>query len=570
MKVFRVLLGVVIFCYFSQYAKAEELKGPSVDSDGSFKMSWARSPANMGCGNAKITASGNSGYEDIFSVAAGQTSFQFYGLPDGNYTISLSASCGASGAASTATLIAARSVVVKSDASAPTKTLAPSADPLQTNTSSTVVSASAGNAGTFCGTSCAYGTHVEQEYCSAHVTTANGGFHACPNYSGLSGCVENRGTHNSVFCQTNTASFWTCGSYCPSGYDSSNQIYNSARCNKGSGGREIYCVLNTSPPATPTLSGQTSRLDGKIDVSVSFVKHTNKYEWKFSFQSGWTTVKDRAVIVSGLTSGVYTVQVRACNSYGCSSTASRSITLSVPSAPSITSSASTSEDIYNLTWGSSNGAQRYEWKNGNGSWVGTTATSYAIASLVLGTHTFYVRACNAVECGAAASKSVTISHPPAPVINSTSAAHQSYYFAWSASVGATRYEWRNNSGSWNSVAGTSVQVALAGGSNTLNVRACNSRGCGTASSIVVANKTIKVFEYNAQSGNTPSTCSLVQIRYIPWTYGRFTHYRLTCSADVLEVEIAQQDYPPPAMCSVSGLTANYIVTGSCSNWRVYK
>ena len=348
-----------IFFSLSHLAHAGELVGPSESANGAFTVSWATPPATLGCSDATITASSNTGYEDNFSVEVQKTSFEYFGLPDGNYTISLSGICGGK-----KTLIAARSLVVGGNAVAPKstkKSLAPSVSLGQTVASNSTVFAASSDAGTRCGTYCPSGTHREHEYCNAQVTANTGsGLLACDNYAAPFGCLSYPNMANSVFCQVDTSEFWTCGLTCPSGYNKTSQTSGSARCNRGSGGYESYCVLNTSPPEGITLSGPTSRADSKVVVSISYAKHATRYEWKFSTQSSWSSVSNREVSVSGLVAGTYTVHVRACNSYGCSSTSSRTVTLSIPVTPVITSAASSSEEVYTLAWTYSDGASRYE------------------------------------------------------------------------------------------------------------------------------------------------------------------------------------------------------------------
>lgn len=484
MKIIHYLFVLSIFsvCHL---AYAGELIGPSESANGAFTVSWEAPLATLGCSDATITASSNAGYEDIFSVEVQKTSFEFFGLPDGHYTISLTGICDKG----KSTLIAARSVSVGGSITdtvpKSTKSLAPSVSLGQTISPNSAVSATSTGAGTRCGTYCPTGTHSEGEFCNDQVSGNNGLYERCYNLPNTL-CYQNP-IFNSTFCQTDTTEFWTCGFTCPSGYNKVDQISGSSRCRVGSSGYESRCVLNTSPPASVTLSGPTSRSDARVVVSLSSVKHATRYEWKFSTGSSWSRVSNREVSVSGLIAGTYTVQVRACNSYGCSATSSRTVTLSVPVTPVITSAAASSEEVYTLAWTYSDGASRYEWTaTGGERWGSVTGTSVTIPAYV-GTKTYQVRACNPAQCSAASSpKIVTISLPAAPTILSHSTHYVgNYLLTWTVSPGATRYEYKGNNSDWWETTGTSRGVPLVRGNNTVQVRACNLRGCGIAASKIV-------------------------------------------------------------------------------------
>ena len=84
----------------------------------------------------------------------------------------------------------------------------------------------------------------------------------------------------------------------------------------------------------------------------------------------------------------------------------------------------------------------------------------------------------------------------------------------------------------------------------------------------------KIFEYNdPATGNTPKTCSLT------WAYGTgmgntsYTKYKLTCAGDTLHVEVIKTYAPNngASSCTFGALpSTGYRVSGSCTNWRVYK
>lgn len=570
MKTIRYLLNILVFFSFFNLTHGNELIGPSESANGAFTVSWANPPAKLGCSEATVIASSNTSYEDIFPIDVKRTSFEFFGLPDGSYTISLTGICGNG----KSTLIAARSVLVGSSAIETVsknaiKSLSPSVSLSQPAASNPTVFSVYPDIGVRCGTYCPPGTHVDTGYCSAQVPANTwSGFMACDYYHDeLTGCLYEPAQANSVNCQRNTTEFWTCGFTCPIGYNKTNQISGSSRCKRGFGGNESYCVLNTSPPGSVKLEGSITRYDAQVHVSWASVKHASYYQWKLSTDSSWTRTTGRTATVSNLSNGSYRVEARACNEFGCGPISSRALFLESPLAPVISSPSTNSAETYRLTWLESSGASRYEWRVNSGNWNGTQglAVSVNVSGLAGGTHTFTVRACNTTGCGSSKSKSVNFHGPAAPVITSpVKEVVTAYTLSWAASENAVYYEWRIAGGGWNNTSGASAAITLSFGSNAIDVRACNSFGCSTPSSITVNLGFLLTKVENNQPSN--SACS---VRSTGGGQG-YQMFSITCPDGNLTVQHQFNTGGSWSCRSVSTQHSGYTVFGSCNYYSVYK
>ncbi len=84
----------------------------------------------------------------------------------------------------------------------------------------------------------------------------------------------------------------------------------------------------------------------------------------------------------------------------------------------------------------------------------------------------------------------------------------------------------------------------------------------------------KVFEFNDPVlGNTPKACSLVKIYSAGGGYTEYSKYQLTCPGDSLQVEVTKTGSYGSSYysCKFGALPkTDYSVSGSCTNWRVYK
>lgn len=581
MTIFRKFIPLC-FAFASCTSFAADISGPEIDGDGDFTVSWDPLGPDWNCRDLTISAS-QEDYNDVFAIEDDATEFRFTGLPEGEFIISLAGECLLNDTDKMVqTAISATKVSVKYSSDELAKNSKNISDILSiksqnaNNQADLLRAATSGPDGMWrCSTFCPSGYHIEWQTCNAQIVDENNNLQGCNNYLGLSGCLQT-GSTNSVWCRINDDDFWACGFSCPAGYNRVDTRSNPGYCE--SSNTESRCVLNTDPPRSLSLEGPTTRYDATVQVSWGSVSNVSYYQWKRSTHSSWTRTSNRNATISNLANGSYTIQARACNSYGCSATSSRTVTLRSPAAPSITSSATSTTAAYRLSWSAPSGASRYEWKVNSGSWSSTTGTAVNTPNQSAGTHVFHVRACNSVICGSTASKSVTFRGPAAPTItSSTSNSAQYYRLTWSASTNATRYEWRTASGSWKETTGTSVNLALATGSNVLSVRACNSLGCGAIASKTVnstyVHRNTKVFEYNDPAqGNYPKDCTMRQVYSGGGGNTVYTEYRIECPGDVVNVGVAKtwtnNSY---YSCSFTANPSNaYLVQGSCDNWRVYK
>ena len=200
----------------------------------------------------------------------------------------------------------------------------------------------------------------------------------------------------------------------------------------------------TAPSAPRYLSGSSTSSSVSLSwsapssnggASISGYKYRYKRSsYGSSSWTSWTSWSSTSVTIHGLLSGTsYDFEVRAYNSAGDGSVASRKVTtttpVTAPSAPRYLSGSSTSSSV-SLSWSapSSNGGAsisgyKYRYKRssyGSSSWTGWTSwssTSVTIHGLLSGTsYDFEVRAYNSAGNGSAASTTVTTTAVVLPVI----------------------------------------------------------------------------------------------------------------------------------------------------------
>ncbi|HEY8586739.1 MAG TPA: hypothetical protein VIL60_08455, partial [Rhodanobacter sp.] len=264
-------------------------------------------------------------------------------------------------------------------------------------------------------------------------------------------------------------------------------------------------------PALPTVTVPAGTINGSYTVSWTAPASSTSYDVQERLNSGsWTTIASDTTATSigrsGTTSGSYTYQVSAKNTYGSRGwAASSAVTVDttygvLPTAPaSLTVPASSSTGGASLSWATASLATSYtveQSSNGGGSWTGIysgSATSTAVSGLADGSYTFHVQACNAYGCSGwkAGSATLVVTHPPAsaPTLSvPTSSASGSYTVSWGVVSSATSYTLQEqvNGGSWTTIQSSSAtSKALSGkgnGSYGYRVQACNAGGCGAWSS----------------------------------------------------------------------------------------
>lgn len=261
-----------------------------------------------------------------------------------------------------------------------------------------------------------------------------------------------------------------------------------------------FTVQPATPPA-PTLASPFDNTTTTPDVVFTWNASAGATEYYLEYtdgatsgNSGWIT--PTSFTASSLAVGDYTWWVKARNSAGESFpsqtwhfTVQSPIVL--PDPPTLVSpldTSNTSSDI-TLTWNSVSNATEYYVgysgpSTGNSGWI--AGTSFAVASLPVGTYSWHVKAQNADgESSWSASWTFTVL-PPAPVAptlmspTDASTHNQDVTFSWNSVADATEY-YLDYSGpvSGNSGWGTSTNfqvTALPGGDYTWWVKSRNAGG----------------------------------------------------------------------------------------------
>lgn len=265
-------------------------------------------------------------------------------------------------------------------------------------------------------------------------------------------------------------------------------------------------------PALPTMTVPGGTINGTYTVSWTAPVGTTGYDVQERLNSGaWTTIASNTVATAisrpGTTSGSYTYQVSATNTYGSRGwAASAAVAVDttygvVPTAPaSLTVPASSNTGGVTLSWSASNLTTRYvveQSSNGGTSWSGiynSSGTSTTLSGLADGSYVFHVQACNTYGCSAwiAGNATLVVTHPPttAPTVSvPVNSTNGSYTVSWSGVAGQVSYtlqEQVNGSG-WTTVQTnglTSWSTSGRGnGTYGYHVQACNVGGCGPWSAV---------------------------------------------------------------------------------------
>jgi len=264
-------------------------------------------------------------------------------------------------------------------------------------------------------------------------------------------------------------------------------------------------VVVTAPSAPSTPTGPSTDYTGSYTVSWSNVAGETYYELRERINSGsWTTYNtgsSYSAALSGRSIGTWDYQARACNSIGCSAwSGTKTVTIAGPSSPNpYAINGASSENDYdgtiNLSWSAStNGTITYKLyeKQGAGSYsllTTTSSTSYSGARAV-DTWNYYVISCNAVGCSDpndSTVKTVIVTTPSVPTTTTPSTPNFSGGFTldWTASTGATSYEYqqRVDAGAWSAATNTGAasEASIDGltvGTWDFQVRAVSAVGNG--------------------------------------------------------------------------------------------
>lgn len=264
-------------------------------------------------------------------------------------------------------------------------------------------------------------------------------------------------------------------------------------------------------PALPTVTVPTGTINGSYTVSWTAPASATGYDVQERVNGGaWTTIASSttatAISRPGTSSGSYTYQVSAKNTYGSRGwAASAAVTVDttyevVPTAPaSLAVPASSSTGGATLSWSASSFTTSYtlqQSSNGGTSWTAAytgSGTSAVVSGLVNGSYVYQVQACNTYGCSAwkAGSATLVVTHPPAtaPTLSTpASSASGSYTVSWGAVGTATSYALQEqvNGGAWTTIQSSSAtSKAISGkgnGTYGYRVQACNVGGCGPWSS----------------------------------------------------------------------------------------
>ncbi|HET8899885.1 MAG TPA: hypothetical protein VFN09_14030 [Rhodanobacteraceae bacterium] len=287
------------------------------------------------------------------------------------------------------------------------------------------------------------------------------------------------------------------------------QACNTYGCSAWTPGNTVLVV--THPPGTaPTISTPANSSNGGYTVSWGAVGTATSYTLQEQVNGGaWSTIQTGSMTsktISGKANGSYGYRVQACNVGGCgpwSSTGTTTVLLP-PAVPASITVPATSSGSIAVNWAASATATSYKLQQrlGTGGWGGVyagAATSSTRAVAASGSYTYQVQACNTSGCSAyKTSSAVTVTIPPAtaPTLNvPANSSSGSYTVSWGTVTAATSYTLQEqvNSGSWATIqTGSATSRAISGkgnGSYGYRVQACNAGGCGpwsgTASTVVV-------------------------------------------------------------------------------------
>ncbi len=347
------------------------------------------------------------------------------------------------------------------------------------------------------------------------------------------------------------------------------KVYGSTVNGTGYGSTDSI-TINFIPgkPGGLKTSDSSPSTDGTYSVTWNAASHAVKYQWREKVNSGawsgWINTTSRSFGRSK-NNGTYYYHVRACNSAGqCGSYSSTSIVVIKNSAPSISTTEATSTDgTYTLSWtgGAHNGvtntsdlAYKFDELKPGDSWRNIQSNQGRSIALTRNTkngdYYYRVRVCNITKnyttlpngdrvyigfswgaCGSySANRHVKVSIPaPAPVTGlhstETTSGDGGYSIKWSASSGASSYQWREklNNGNWSGWLSTSstsiVRSGKGNGTYYYEVKACKPVACsGVASASMVVNRIPGTPSGLKVNGTAPYTGGSYSISWNATTY----------------------------------------------------
>jgi hypothetical protein len=181
----------------------------------------------------------------------------------------------------------------------------------------------------------------------------------------------------------------------------------------------------------------------------------------------------------GITSGAHTFYLQVTDAAG-NPSAWASVVFGVttpPSAPAITSAASSLASAYRFTWTAVTGATAYDIRVAGVLTASLTGLGSSV-TLEKGDNLVEVRSRNSVGASAWSTRTVTFTPPlpatPKPVPSATETIENMVSVGWPSVPGAVGYDIQTNDGSVTTTQATSVQVVdMVRGANTLKVRSRN-------------------------------------------------------------------------------------------------
>ncbi len=225
--------------------------------------------------------------------------------------------------------------------------------------------------------------------------------------------------------QNTSATSWSASNQAAGAWRHRVRACNAAGCTGFSGTHTVTVVR--APVGQPALTAPASINTSSATISWSAVAAASSYEVRRRFnQGGWqalSTTPNRSLSLSGLVTGSYEHQVRACNVAGCSAyseSRTTNVTLPPSSAP-VVSAPSASATEFTVSWTAVAAATHYrlEHRLDGGNWTaGGQINGLSLRMFPpTGIYSYRVHACNAVGCGPY-SNIVTVNVlrlPPPPV-----------------------------------------------------------------------------------------------------------------------------------------------------------
>jgi gliding motility-associated-like protein len=282
---------------------------------------------------------------------------------------------------------------------------------------------------------------------------------------------------NNTICQNQTTTFDAGAGY--ASYQWSNGS-NSQTITTGTAGNYVVTVtdangctasasvtLTVNPLPTPAITGITAFCQGGNTILNAGAGYSS-YQWN-------TGNNNQTINVT--TAGTYTVTVT--NNFGCTGTASATVTVYTNPTPSISGNLSFCSGS-NTTLTATPGFSNYQWSNG----ANTSSITVNNAA------TYTVTVTDANGCVGSASVTTTVNPLPSPVIAGNNIICQNQTTTFDAGAGYASYQWSNGSNS---------QTITTGTAGNYVVTVTDANGCTASASVTL---TVNPLPTPSISGNT--------------------------------------------------------------------